>query len=156
MTSRTITINDPLRINLPNGFSSGSDIAVAWTGTAQATMYVLERKIDANEYTEVYRGALRTFNDTAGNWTSVQYRVKFSVGENDSPWYESDILVPYSISKQRLHRLNSEGKYDTIYPETSTSAVLMSDGKTVDEALSENNTLDCISLIEYNKAGDAT
>lgn len=41
--------------------------------------------------------------------------------------------------KQRLHKKNSSGSYDTVHLETSASLVLLSDGTTVEDALNNSS-----------------
>jgi len=53
----------------------GQKIPVVWTAADGGDSYKLERKVDAGGWTQVYEGDELSYTDTAGNWTSAQYRV---------------------------------------------------------------------------------
>ena len=145
--------SNPLRINIPKGFSAGSIINAMWSAATETTGYMLERKVDNGEYASVYSGPATTFDDTAGKWTSVQYRVKFVYDNESSPWYESDVISAREISIQRMYRKNSDGSYTIIYPETAGSAVVDENGNNLENLVNTGSKIKFNTLLEYNKEG---
>lgn len=54
---------------------TGQKIPVVWTAADGGDSYKLERKVDADGWTQVYEGAELSYTDAAGSWTKVQYRI---------------------------------------------------------------------------------
>ena len=88
-------------INLPQIAMKGQTATIQWQGVSDATGYVLERSTDGgSQYTQVYSGANTSYTDTVGNdWASLQYRVKATNVDGESPYTVSaDIsLVDSSV-----------------------------------------------------------
>lgn len=64
-------------ITAPVQAMEGQPIPIVWESTEQANTFVLERNLNGGgSWTQLYSGPNKSFNDTAGSWTSVQYRVK--------------------------------------------------------------------------------
>lgn len=71
----------PTTITTPTTINSGTSFEISWSAGADSdgnlAGYILERSINGNSWTEVYRGALRSYTDTAKTeWTNVAYRVQ--------------------------------------------------------------------------------
>ena len=66
----------------PAALTVGASVVIGWGASSDADgdafSYVLERAVDQSTtvWTEVYSGTNRSYTDTAGSWTAVQYRVK--------------------------------------------------------------------------------
>lgn len=82
----TLTVSDdgviiapplaPDSIAVPDTTMQGNTLPVSWTAVDGADAYVLERSADSGAWTQVYSGAELSYTDTAGAWSTVQYRVK--------------------------------------------------------------------------------
>lgn len=73
--------NKPMTISLPETINSGTDFEISWSAGSDSdgnlAGYILERSINGTTWTEVYRGALRSYTDAAkAEWTNVAYRVQ--------------------------------------------------------------------------------
>lgn len=85
----TLTVSDdgviiapplaPDSIAVPDTTMQGNTLPVSWTAADGADSYVLERSADSGAWTQVYSGAELSHTDTAGTWSTVQYRVKAGV-----------------------------------------------------------------------------
>lgn len=68
-------------ITASGAIMQGQIIQISWSEIEIPLTYVLERKADTDEdWTQVYSGAETSYEDAAGDWTSVQYRVKAGDG----------------------------------------------------------------------------
>ncbi|MEF2589885.1 MAG: DUF6273 domain-containing protein [Oscillospiraceae bacterium] len=71
----------PASITVPTEVIGGENLSISWGQSTDAdgnlSGYTLERKYDSGTWTQIYKGAARSYSDpiTYG-WTSVQYRVK--------------------------------------------------------------------------------
>lgn len=82
----TLTVSDdgviiapplaPDSIAVPDTTMQDNTLPVSWTAVDGADAYVLERSADSGAWTQVYSGAELSYTDTAGAWSTVQYRVK--------------------------------------------------------------------------------
>ena len=64
-------------LSVPEQAMEGQPIPIIWDATTQADTFVLEQNLNGGgSWTQLYSGPNKSFNDTAGSWTSVQYRVK--------------------------------------------------------------------------------
>lgn len=71
----------PTTISIPSVVNSGSDLQISWSAGADSdgnlAGYILDRSVNGTTWTEVYRGALRSYTDAAkAEWNTVAYRVK--------------------------------------------------------------------------------
>lgn len=71
----------PMTISIPGVINSGADVEISWSAGADSdgnlAGYILERSVNSTTWTEVYRGALRSYTDAAKvEWEDVAYRVK--------------------------------------------------------------------------------
>lgn len=71
----------PASITVPTEVIGGENLSISWGQSTDAdgnlSGYTLERKYDSGTWTQIYKGAARSYSDpiTYG-WTSVQYRAK--------------------------------------------------------------------------------
>ena len=89
----------PTALNVPIQVMQGRQITVSWSAVDGASSYILERKANTDaDWVQVYSGANTSFEETAGTWTSVQYRVKsFANGKyGDYTTSTSVSVVPLS------------------------------------------------------------
>jgi hypothetical protein len=75
------TPDKPTTITIPAIINSGANVEISWSAGADSdgnlAGYVLERSVNGTTWTEVYRGALRSYTDAAKTeWNTVAYRVK--------------------------------------------------------------------------------
>lgn len=92
------TIPAPKTITVPVQSMQGHPIPVSWSAVDGADGYILERKANTDvNWTQVYSGAGLTFNETAGDWETVQYRVK-SGAYNIYGEYTISAVVPVAGS----------------------------------------------------------
>lgn len=63
-------------LTVPSIVMQGQGIPISWSQADGADGYILERKADSGAWTQVYSGANLSYADTAGSWSTVQYRVK--------------------------------------------------------------------------------
>lgn len=66
----------PATLTVPSIVMQGQGIPISWSQADGADGYILERKADSGAWTQVYSGANLSYADTAGSWSTVQYRVK--------------------------------------------------------------------------------
>lgn len=71
----------PGSINVPSEVIGGENLSISWGQSTDPdgnlSGYVLERKVDAGTWAQVYKGASRSYTDAITyGWSSVQYRVK--------------------------------------------------------------------------------
>ncbi|MCB5927292.1 hypothetical protein LJB72_16940 [bacterium 210820-DFI.5.26] len=86
-------------LTVPPLAMQGQPITVNWTAVDTASSYTLQRKADTDEdWAQVYSGAELTFAETAGAWTSVQYRVQAVFSDSTSDWAASASIPVVSAS----------------------------------------------------------
>lgn len=71
----TVTFSPPTSITVPSVAMQTQPITISWPSVNGADNYILQRKADSDEWAQVYAGALTSYTDTAGSWSSVQYQV---------------------------------------------------------------------------------
>lgn len=69
----------PATLTVPSIVMQGQGIPISWSQADGADGYILERKADSGAWAQVYSGANLSYADTAGSWSTVQYRVKAGV-----------------------------------------------------------------------------
>lgn len=91
----------PAAITVPTGaVPAGGTIAVSWSTVSGAT-YQLQRSIDGGGWEDLYSGGNTSYNDTAGVWDKVQYRVA-SVKSGATSGYTTSkeiLILPYAIAR---------------------------------------------------------
>ena len=86
-------------LTVPPLAMQGQSIAVNWTSIEGAGGYTLERKSSADaDWTQVYSGTALTYSETAGTWTSVQYRVQAVFDGTPGGWATSAEIPVVSAS----------------------------------------------------------
>lgn len=86
-------------ISTPHAIMQGQKIQISWSEIEIPLTYVLERKADTDEdWTQVYSGAETSYEDTAGEWTTVQYRVKAGDGTDFGDYTVSGTVQVLSTS----------------------------------------------------------
>lgn len=78
-TSKAVPVTQYMAdtFSVPEQAMEGQPIPILWSSNSQADTFVLERNLNGGgSWTRLYSGQNKSFNDTAGSWTSVQYRVK--------------------------------------------------------------------------------
>ena len=69
-------------ITVPDVVMQGQSVPLSWAAADSATTYILERSTNSGGWAQIYSGPNLSFTDTAGSWTTVQYRVKAGAGSN--------------------------------------------------------------------------
>lgn len=132
------TIPAPKTITVPVQSMQGNQIPVSWSAVDGADGYILERKANTDaDWVQVYSGAELTFNETAGGWETVQYRVK-SGAYNIYGDYTISAVVPVagssvlviSGSDGNLGTLTNDVRYSVSSSGTSALTVTESAGRT--------------------------
>lgn len=86
-------------LTVPELAMQGQSVAVSWSELEGADSYTLQRKADTDaDWVQVYTGAGLTFMETAGAWTSVQYRVQAVFGGVPGGWAASEAIPVISAA----------------------------------------------------------
>lgn len=150
------TIPAPKTITVPVQSMQGRPIPVSWSAVDGADGYILERKANTDvNWTQVYSGAGLTFNETAGYWETVQYRVK-SGAYNIYGDYTISAVVPVagssvlviSGSDGNLGTLTNDVQYSVSSSGTSALTVTESAGRTTRTFTATNGATIRIPVID--------
>lgn len=85
-------------LTVPEIAMEGKSLPVGWASIDGATAYVLERRADSGSWVQVYSGAGTSFEDTAGAWNTVQYRVRASFSGTNGDYTASAEIPVVSAS----------------------------------------------------------
>lgn len=86
-------------LTVPSLAMQNQPITVNWTAIAGATSYTLQRKANTDaDWAQVYSGPNLIFTETAGAWTSVQYRVQATFSAGTGGWATSESIPVMSAS----------------------------------------------------------
>ena len=86
-------------LTVPQMVMQGQQATVSWTAIDGADSYTLQRKANTDsDWVQVYSGADTTFTETAGTWTTVQYRVQAVFDGTGGGWAESNSIPVISAS----------------------------------------------------------
>ena len=86
-------------LTVPEQAMQGHQIPVSWTAIEGADSYTLQRKANTDsDWVQVYSGTALTFSETAGTWTSVQYRVQAVFDSTPGGWATSAEIPVVSAS----------------------------------------------------------
>ena len=83
----TLGVDPPASITIPDSIRVGDSVSIAWAASPSdgVTGYILERSVNGGSWTALSTSLSYFYTDTAENgWTSVQYRVSATDGENIS------------------------------------------------------------------------
>lgn len=83
----------PSDIRVPNIVMQDNTLSVSWTKVDGTDSYVLERKTDSGNWTQVYSGTELSYTDTAGTWSVAQYRVKVGLSGIYSDYTTSAVVT---------------------------------------------------------------
>ena len=96
-SERTL-VNIPTLLS-PSVVMIGQQVDLRWTSETGADSYTLQRKLSTDEdWVQVYTGANTSYAETAGAWTSVQYRVRAVFDDGPGEWATSDSIPVVSAS----------------------------------------------------------
>ena len=87
-------IAPPSSLTVPSGLTVGTAFPIAWGASpdASVTGYILERSVDGGAFESIYSGTGYYYSDTpVAGWTSVQYRVCATDGEDNSGYVTSAV-----------------------------------------------------------------
>ena len=90
----------PASITVPtSSVPAGSTIAVSWSAVSGASSYTLQRSVNGESWQTIQSNASTSYNDVAGAWTQVQYRVAAVASGFTSAYVSSTIVtvLPYTI-----------------------------------------------------------
>ena len=97
--SGAITVYTSPTLTVPSLAMQGQSIAVSWTSIEGADSYTVQRKSSADtDWTQVYSGTALTYSETAGTWTTVQYRVQAVFDGTPGGWATSAEIPVVSAS----------------------------------------------------------
>ena len=101
-TSNQVTVinntapSAPPSITVPLSVIGGENLTVTWAASSDSdgnlSGYILQRKVGAGEWSQVFKGNVLTYQDTiTKGWTSVQYRVaSYDSYDAQSAWTTSE------------------------------------------------------------------
>ena len=105
-TSSAITVINNVAPSAPGSISASNVVAngsatITWTAATDTdgtiSSYTLERKVDGNEFTQIYNGTALTTTDTISDeWGTVQYRVKAT--DNDGGVSDYTTSTTYTVN----------------------------------------------------------
>ena len=86
-------------LTVPQMLMQGQQATINWTAIEGADSYTLQRKANTDtDWTQVYSGTALTFSETAGTWTTVQYRVQAVFDGTPGGWATSAEIPVVSAS----------------------------------------------------------
>ena len=100
-------------LTVPQMVMQGQQATISWSAIEGADSYTLQRKANTDaDWVQVYSGGNTTFSETAGTWTSVQYRVQAVFSGTAGGWATS-ASIPV-ISASALVISGSDGDLGTV------------------------------------------
>lgn len=99
ITANTVP-TPPASITVPtSSVPAGSTIAVSWSAVSGASSYTLQRSVNGESWQTIQNNASTSYNDVAGAWTQVQYRVAAVASGFTSAYVSSTVVtvLPYTI-----------------------------------------------------------
>ena len=121
-TVQYMPANPPVLV-LPDNAKLGDTITISWNSVADATNYILQRKVDGGDWTQIYSGANLSTTNLVDN-LGISYRIAFNVGSNfTSEWSQEYRLNTYEKLIEMTY-LGDDGQYMPLYPRTVSSAVV--------------------------------
>ena len=76
----------------------GNNIVLNWNAIGGADSYILQRKADSGEWTQVYAGTATSYTDMAGSWSTVQYQVCGVFSGVNGAFAQSDSITVIAAS----------------------------------------------------------
>lgn len=86
----------PSSISVPSSIRGGQNISISWGLASDSNLsgYTLERAVNSGTFQQIYKGANRSYTDTAGNdWNTVQYQVKAYDTYNATSGYKTSNVI---------------------------------------------------------------
>ena len=136
------TLNSPTFTTLPVAIMQGQSLDVGWEAVINADSYVLERKVDSGEWTQIYSGANLSYTDTIGEWSTVQYRVKAGLSTAYSDYTTSNAISVINPSSLVISGTDSDLG-------TLTGPVTYSVSSDTGNAISVTETVNGVALRTY-------
>lgn len=105
--------NPPASITVPtSSVPAGSTIAVSWPAVSGASSYTLQRSVNGGSWQTIQNNANTSYNDVAGAWTQVQYRVATVASGFTSAYISSTVVtvLPYTIDTLTVPSQIMEGQ----------------------------------------------
>lgn len=95
----SVSVEPQPEVSAPELAMQGQKLTVSWPVKDGTERYILLRKADTDsDWVQVYTGAGLTFTETAGAWTSVQYRVQAVFGGVPGGWAASEAIPVVSAA----------------------------------------------------------
>lgn len=99
ITSIPIQVVQSPTLTVPQMVMQGQQATISWSAIEGADSYTLQRKANTDaDWTQVYSGANLSYTETAGTWTSLQYRVQAVFDGTPGGWATSDPIQIVSAS----------------------------------------------------------
>lgn len=115
----TVTLSPPTFITTPSVAMQTQPITISWPSVDGADSYILQRKADGGEWTQVYAGNDLTYTDTAGSWTTVQYQVCGVFSGVNGAFAQSEVITVLPASSLVIS--GTDGDLGTITSDISYS-----------------------------------
>ena len=124
-------------LTAPPMVMQGQPATISWTAIDGADSYTLQRKSSADtDWTQVYSGTDTTFTETAGTWTSLQYRVQAVFDGTGGGWATSDPIQ--IVSASALVISGQDGDLGTLTSDVSYSISSDQTSPTIDVTVEVN------------------
>lgn len=111
-----VTLPDaPASIQVPSAIMEDSPIPISWSAVDGADSYVLERSVPGdvgNQWMQIYSGAGTSYQDKAGDWSWVQYRVKAGVNGVYGTYTKSGMIADVPVAALAIS--GSDGDLGTL------------------------------------------
>lgn len=89
-TSGSVPVYGVPVLTVPQIVMQGQSVSVRWSPITGDCTYTLQRKANTDtDWVQVYSGPNLTFSETAGTWSSVQYRVRGVISGVNGGWSTS-------------------------------------------------------------------
>lgn len=105
VNSNVVSVSEAITITVPYAAYQNVGITVSWTTSSIATGYELQRKSSSDsDFVTVYTGPNTSFTETAGVWTTVQYRVRVIIGSEYGLYVTSDVVEVFETKILEISR----------------------------------------------------
>ena len=156
-TSASIPAYGYPTLTVPLSAMRGQNITATWTAVNGADSYTLQRKANTDaDWVQVYSGAALTFTETAGTWTSVQYRVQAVFDGTPGGWAMSASIPVVSASAlvisgtdEDLGSIVNDIPFYVLSDQASSITVEITvNGALMESMVVENGSANVISIID--------
>ena len=178
-TSSTVTVTNnrapgaPGSLTVPAVVRGGSNLAISWTAASDSdgnlSGYELERQVDGDSWTQIYKGSALAYTDTiTAGWNTVAYRVRSYDSYNATSTYVASetrtvdnnaIPVITSSTASGADLGTKEDGFDLTYTVTDADNDTVTVKEYLDNVLKrtytatlgQSNTVQCVTAANWQK-----